>query len=151
MAANSIREQIIAGVVTEISDLSTIKTIERVQPNDLSELTNYAQTQLPLCVIIGGVPQPDPHFVGKASGANDVFISDLKLDLYVYFIAREDADTELSSLLDDLWVLLQNNQRRDGLALSTTITPNMEVASWDPYLAFMISAIVRYKHTIGGI
>lgn len=152
MANNSIRERIISGIETSLNTLSSVKTVERVLPSDVSALNNYAATQLPLAVVIGGVPDPDPHVVGRSPGGVDVVLSMLKVDIYVYYIARVDtADTLLSSLLDDVWVLLYSDQTREGLAIQTKIKPEMEVMSWEPYMAFKITAEIKYKHSIGGI
>lgn len=152
MAENSLREQILVGCKTGLESLDSIKTVKRQQPSSIEELKNYAVTQLPLAAMVGGVPIPQEHRKTNRRGNQvDVFTSTLQIQFFFYFMNRVDPDTQLSSILDDFWVLMYGDQTRAGLALSTDLEPQVSVAVWDPYVAFSVVAKVVYIHDIGGI
>jgi hypothetical protein len=152
VANNSIREQLLVGLKTSLETLDSIKTVIRRQPSDVEELKKYAATQLPLAAMVGGVPVPVEHRTTRLSGNEvDVFTSVLRVMFYFYFMNRVDADTELSNILDDFWVLIYSDQQRNGLAVSTDLEPQVEIAVWDPYVAFSVVGKIAYIHDIGGI
>jgi hypothetical protein len=152
MAENSIREQLLVGLKTSLESLDSIKTVIRNQPSTIEELKSYAATQLPLIAMVGGVPVPVEHRTTTEKGNKvDVFTSVLQVMFYFYFMNRVDADSQLSSLLDDFWVLIYSDQTRGDLALSTDLEPKVEVAVWDPYVAFSVVGKIAYIHEIGGI
>ena len=152
MAENSLREQILSGLKTDLGDLTSIKTVIRRQPSSIEELNNYAATQLPLVAMVGGVPVPLEHRTTRQKGNQvDVFVSELRIQFFFYFTNMVEPDTELSNILDDFWVLMYGDQLRNGLALSTDLEPQVEVAVWDPYVAFSVVAKIKYIHQIGGI
>lgn len=150
MADNSKREQILLRLKNKIESLVSIKTVKRIQPSDISELQQYSAQQLPLLAMIGGVPIPVKHQRGRDNKL-DVFLSELPVEIYIYFMNRVDPDSQLSSLLDDLWRCLFEDQLLDGLVNQMFILPKVEVAAWDPYVAFSVDLKYTYKHTIGGI
>lgn len=152
MAGNSIREQILVGIKTGLESLDSIKTVVRQQPSTIEELKAYAITQLPLAAMVGGVPVPTEHRKTNRRGNQvDVFTSVLRIQFFFYFMNRVDPDTQLSSILDDFWVLMYSDQTRSDLAISTDLEPQVSVAVWDPYVAFSVVAKVAYIHDIGGI
>lgn len=152
MADNSIREQILVGLKTGLETLDSIKTVVRRQPSNIEELKAYAATQLPLAAMIGGVPVPMEHRTTRQKGNHvDVFKSTLQVEFFFYFMNRVDPDTQLSSILDDFWVLMYGDQTRSDLAISTDLEPRVSVAVWDPYVAFSVVAKIVYIHQIGGI
>lgn len=150
MAANSIREQIIVQVKSELDEVASLKTVVRRLPSK-EDLQNFAITQLPVVAIVAGLPKPDPHYVPRGPARKDVFISDLSLRLFCYFQDNVNPDTTLSSILDDLWAALYSDTTKGGLAISTDLKPEVYTDFWDPYYAFMIEAIIKYSHTTGGI
>ena len=152
MAENSIREQILVALKEDIESLASVKTVIRRQPSDIEELKIYAITQFPLVSVVGGVPIPQEHRKTRVKGnPADVFISELRVENFFYFMNRDNPDTELSNILDDFWVLMYSDQTRHGLALSTDLEPRVEIAVWDPYVAFSVVAKIIYIHETGGI
>ena len=150
MAANSKREQIINKVVAEMGEVSTIASVLRRVPSR-EELGNFALPQLPVCAIVGGLPVPVPHPVGRRSAGKDIFLSNLTVSLFVYFQDNVTPDTTLSSLLDDIWVKLYADETKGGLAINTTLTPTVSHDFWDPFYAFKLDAVIQYSHSKGGI
>ena len=150
MTANSKREQIIVAVKAELTAISAFKSVVRRLPTK-EDLENFAITQLPVIAVVAGLPKPVEHIVTRQPGAQDVFVSDLSIRLFGYFQNNKDPDTELSSHVDDIWVALYADPTKGGLTLKTTLKPEIYTDFWDPYYAFMIEAILKYKHTTGGI
>jgi len=150
MAANSLREQIIVAVVTELEGISTIKTVERRLPSK-QDLDNFAITQFPVIAVVSGLPKPVEHKVTRDPAAKDVFLSELKMELYGYFQDNVNPDTTLSSLLDDIWVALYADPGKGGLVIETDLMPEIHQDFWDPFYAFKLDVILKYKHTTGGI
>ena len=70
MAANSKREQLLAKIKTTLEGVSSLSFVDRKPLQGLAELQEYPQTQLPMVVVLGGLPVP----VEKASDR------DIKLD-----------------------------------------------------------------------
>lgn len=152
MAENSIRERILVGMKEDVEELPSIKTVIRRQPSDIEELNKYAAPQFPLVSIVGGVPIPVEHRKTTEKGNKvDIFISELRVETFFYFMNREEPDTQLSNILDDFWVLMYGDQTRGGLALSTDLEPRVEIAVWDPYVAFSVVVKITYIHETGGI
>lgn len=150
MAANSIREQIILAIKAELEDIDSIKTIARRLPSK-QDLDNYAGTQLPIIAIVARLPKPDPHYIGRSPAAKDVFISNLRIELYGYFQDNQEPDSTLSSILDDIWVKLYSDTTKGGLVIQTDLEPTIHQDFWAPYYAFRLDVNVKYKHTKGGI
>lgn len=152
MADNSRREQLLLKLVEELEELSAIKQVTRVQPNTLDDIRRYSSQQMPLVAVIGGVPQPREHKSSRHSGGVDIVISDLMVELFIYFMDNKTPDSTLSSLLDDIWARLYSNQTLGfKFCHGLTINPKVEVAAWAPYVAFSLSVTITYQHTTGGI
>ena len=152
MAENSIREQILVGLKTDLETLDSIRQVIRRQPSGIEELKNYAATQLPLAAMVGGVPIPVEHRKTRTKGNEvDIFTSIMQVDFFFYFLNRDDPDTQLSNILDDFWRLIYGNQTRSGLVLSTDLEPKVNIAVWDPYVAFSVTGKIKYIHDTGGI
>jgi hypothetical protein len=150
VADNSLREQIIKYIEERLNTLSSIKTVQRVQPTE-EELQNFASTQFPVIAIIGGIPQPVAHRSSRSSGGHDQFKSELKLKMFIYFMDATTPDTTISYLLDDIWKLLYADQTLGGLVSELSLEPDKPVAVWRPYAAFSMECILTYYHTTEGI
>ena len=150
MAANSKRERIILADVAIVETIDAITTTVRTLQS-YSDLESFAITQFPVAAIVGRLPVPNNKHSRRYSAAVDQCISDLRVDIFVYFMNNEDADTQLSSLLDDLFAALYTNQSRNDLCLSTVLelTENNEV--WHPFAAFKLTCVHTYQHDTGGI
>lgn len=150
MAANSKREQIVLKVVSELEELTSVKSVVRRIPTR-EELGEFALTQLPVVAVVAGLPVPMPHVVGRRPAGKDVFLSNLTVSLFVYFQDRTTPDSTLSTLLDDIWAKLYADEKKGGLAINTTLTPTASHDFWDPFYAFKLDAVIQYSHSKGGI
>ncbi len=152
MADNSRREQLLLKLVEALEEISAIRQVTRVQPNTLDDIRRYSSQQMPLVAVIGGVPQPREHKTGRGPGGVDVVISDLMVELFIYFMDNKNPDSTLSSLMDDIWAKLYSNQTLGfKFCQGLRISPKVEIAAWSPYVAFSLSATITYHHTTGGI
>jgi hypothetical protein len=149
MATNSFRERLIQSDVEILETLDTIRTVDRRLPT-YSELQEFALTQLPVACVVGGLPKPENHFAGR-TGQVDQIVSLLRVDIYIYLQENEEADSEISNMLDELWPALYSNPRRDDLCMSTYLDSEEVTEIWRPFVAFKISCFHRYKHSTGGI
>jgi hypothetical protein len=150
MSANSKRERIIEANLCLVESLSSIKTAQRTIPN-YSDLQNFAITQLPVAAVVGRLPVPVEKHSGRRSAEVLQVRSKLVVDVFVYLQANENADTEISALMDDLWVALYADQSRGALVLSTEIVPEENTQYYAPFAAFKLSVVHYYIHDIGGI
>lgn len=151
MAINSIREQIL--VYHEkylVGKIGSIKTVVRVMPS-YNELQQFAITQFPLIAMVGRVPVPEEKISTRDGSTVDIIVSSLKIDNFVYVQQKENPDSVMSEIMDDVWVKCYSNVTYGGLVLSTTLVPEEELAYWEPFVAFKITTQVRYTHTTGGI
>lgn len=152
MADNSRREQILLALKTLLESLPSIKKVERRQPTSPADLKLIAGTQMPFLAMIGGVPQPKEHKSSQMPGGVDVVISELKANLFIYFMDNDSADSTLSDILDDVWTKTWSNQTLGfKFVHGISISPNTEVAVWEPYVAFSIVMTITYNHTTKGI
>lgn len=149
MAENSLREQIIQANVTLVESITAIKATKRVLP-ERAELKKLPNTNFPLAAVVGRIPLPADHMEDR-EGNRDQFISELKIDLFVYFQQRKDTDQQISNLLDDFWKKMYTDQLRGGLVFDTQLIPTEKVNVWKPYAAFRLTIIHHYKHDTGGI
>lgn len=150
MAVNSKRERIITKIAQDLNTVSALKMVQR-RKAAYEDLAQFANTQMPLAAIVGKLPSPVQKLSARSQGQVDKFISSLDMDIYVYMLANEDSDTLISSMVDDLWVKLYDDETKGGLTLSTEVLPDLEIGEWDPYVAFKIVCRVTYQHTTGGI
>lgn len=152
MAQNSRREQILVKVVEELAELPTIKTVERTLPNGLSELENYAATQLPLAALVGNLPRPEYKITTRTGHTIDKVTSELGVNLFVYAEDNVTPDTTISLIADDVWAkLLADETHGFKWILGTEIHPEVNTAVWAPYCAFNMLVNITYLHTKGGI
>lgn len=149
MAANSKRELIILKNIEILENIPVIKKVTRTLLS-ISELKNYPTTLLPLIAVVGNLPEPIIHRRTR-DGEADQFKSKLQIDYYVYFLSNEDMDSNLSNLLDDLWVALYSNQSRSNLCLNTKIENTITKGVFNPYVAFKMTSIHEYIHDTKGI
>lgn len=149
MADNSIRERIILADMELIEAISSIKTVIRTVPT-LTDLDNYAVTQLPLACVVGKLPVPKNH-ISKRDGQVDQIISDLAIDIFVFFQENVNMDSELSFMLDDFWAAMYSNPTRSNLVMTTWLEANPQPEHLPPYYAFQLIVNHSYKHTTGGI
>ena len=156
MAANSKREQILEAIKTLMMDLHSIVTVDRTRPS-FADLGNYAESQLPLIAIVGGLPSPDPKWSGREYKTADVIISDLAVELICFAMDNVTPDSTVSNLVDDIWAkvysdpLLITDAYPEGLTLRVDVTPETKVGIWDPYVVFKMVCMYKYTHTMGGI
>lgn len=152
MATNSKRERILLALKVLLESLPSIKKVERRQPTSPEDLRRVAGTQMPYVAMIGGVPQPIEHKSGRTPGGVDAVLSELKVNLFVYFMDNVSADSTLSDIMDDVWALVYSDQTLGfKFVIGTTISPNADVAVWEPYVAFSMIVNITYYHTTGGI
>ena len=149
MAANSKREQIILANTVIIETIDALKATKRVLP-ERAELKKLPNTNFPLAAVVGRIPLPADHQEDR-EGNRDQFISELKIDIFVYFMQRKDTDQQISNLLDDFWQALYQDQSRGGLVFDTKLIPTEKVNIWKPYAAFKLTIIHNYLHDTGGI
>lgn len=149
MAANSKREQIILADVAIMQGVSSITTVKRTI-QAYSDLQDFAQTQLPVAAVVGMLPVPKNHVTGR-DGQVDYIISELKVDIFVYFQEANDQDEQVSLMLDDIWSALYSDPKRGILCMGTQLTAHADVEYWDPYVAFKISCIHQYQHNTQGV
>ena len=150
MAANSLREQLILDVKSSLESISSIAHVDR-RKLSFDELETVPATQLPYVVVMGDLPIPKYKFEGRSSASIGAVISELTINLTVYGSERENPDSAISSLLDDIWVKMFEDPTRSGLAIKTTLYPSPKYAILDPYYAFEVDVIVTYKHTTNSI
>lgn len=150
MAENSVREQLIEAVKTQIETLTAIKTIKRIQPtfNDISTMSG---PQMPLIALVGQMPVPTQKVSGRAAGRADKFRSKLPVDVFCYAMDNDSPDTLTSDLADDIWRVLHEDQTWGGLAVATKVIPELKVGRIQPFIMFKMLCEIEYIHGIGGI
>lgn len=152
MALNSKREQILTKIEAELTGLDSIKTVDRVMPNGLSDLENYAATQLPLAAVMGKLPDPEYKISTRTGHTIDKVTSKLGIDVYVYAEDNVAPDSTVSRLADDVWrQLLADETHGFRWVTGTIIHPEVNVAVWAPYCAFNMLIDITYLHDKGGI
>lgn len=151
MAKNSLRERIL--VYHEKQLLNKIKSISHVIRTipSYSDLQQFAVTQFPLIAMVGKLPVPREKMSDRSREAVDVIISDLSIENFVYMQQREDVDSLISEIVDDVWTKCYSDPSYGGLVWGTTLEATGDVAYWDPFVAFKLISKITYKHTTGGI
>jgi hypothetical protein len=151
MAANSKREQLLVAMVALGNGLTAINTVKRIQPTGLTELKAYTGPQLPLAVILGGMPIPNPK-LSQQTRRMDKAISDLAVDFFIYALDNTTPDSTISTLADDLWVALWADVTQGfKWVIGTKVEPEPGTGIWPPYCGFNMRATITYKHGTGGI
>lgn len=150
MANDSKREQIILHVISEIEEIDSIKTVVRKMQAH-SDLQEFAVTQFPVVAVVGRLPVPAEHVAGRGAGRADRMISELAVDLYIYFQDVVSPDSTVSCLADDLWAKINVDQTKNKLVISTLLRMTENPEYWAPFVAFKMSCNFKYVHTIGGI
>lgn len=150
MAENSKREGLILRVIEELGTITWVSHIRRVRPT-MEELTNYPGTMLPLLTVEAGLPVPVEKKSSRVPGKVDVFRSDLSVDIFCYALENETPDVVISNYLDDIWAKMYEDGTKNGMCLSTTVTPRAEKLVFLPYTAFSVNVILNYLHTTNGI
>lgn len=150
MAENSFRERIILADIAIVQSIPAITTTVRTIQS-YSDLQEYAITQFPVVAIVGRLPVVNNKFSGRIKSQIDQCISRLKVDFYTYFMNNENSDSQLSSLIDDMWVYLHQNPTRSNICLATEIELTEETAVFAPYGAFRLTCIHTYQHDTGGL
>lgn len=150
MAENSIRERLIISDMAITQNITAISTVVRTIQT-YSDLQSFAITQFPVAAIVGRLPIPTNKFSSRVKSVIDQFISRLRVDLYIYFMNNENSDSQLSNLLDDMWVALHSNPSRNDLCLTTRLEMTEDIQIYAPYGAFRVTCLHEYKHDIGGI
>jgi hypothetical protein len=152
VAHDSKREQILQQIVNELEQLNSIKTVDRVMPGGLSDLEQYAATQLPLAAVVGKLPDPVYKVNTRTGYTIDKVTSVLGVNLYVYAEDNVSPDTTVSLLADDIWAkMLADETHGFRWVTGTEIIPDVNVAVWAPYCAFNMLVNITYLHDKGGI
>jgi len=151
MAKNSIREQILVYHETNIvKRVGVIANVIRVLPT-VSDLQQFATTQFPLLAIVGGLPVPTEKVSARDGSKVDVIISELTIKNFVYLQERENVDSIISEVADDMWKKCYADETYGGLALTTLLSFEEDVVYYDPFVAFLLVSKIKYKHNSGGI
>jgi len=151
MAENSLREQILVSVKSQLEKVKNAKTIIRTFPQ-LSDLDEFGMSQFPVIALVGGLPDPqETKWSGRSHHTVDKFHSLLAVSVWVYDHTGEEADTRLSELADDVWAQLWANPTLSSLGLRMELAFDPEVGHFPPYVAFKLTANFTYEHTTGGI
>jgi len=152
MAANSRREQILLKLIDELDALRTIKFVDRKQPQGISDLQQYAETQLPLAVVMGRLPAPEYKISRRDGHTVDMVTSVLGVDVICYAHDNVNPDSTISNLADDIWAaLLADETHGFQWVTGTVIIPETNIGVWDPYCAFSMLVNITYLHGKGGI
>jgi len=151
MGTNSIRERLIVADAELIEKITTIKTVRRSMQM-YADFKQFTTQQFPVAAVVGRLPVPDFHLV-RQTGHVDYCISELRVDVYIYFHQQdiEKMDTEISDIVEDLWVQLFTDPTRGGLCITTQVTMDENIGVLRPYAAFNLIVSHQYQHTIGGI
>lgn len=152
MAANSKAELIVQDVVSTLENVSTLTTVARTPPyfNKLNQI-DLSDLNLPYVAVESNLPRPVPKRSNRGPNVTDIYESTLNIIITVYANATANPDQQLLSLADDVWVALLEKQDRGGNALYTDIDPEMTRDLVHPHIAFNMTAIVTYNHTISSI
>ena len=150
MAKNSKREQILVYHLNLMKVIGSINHTQRILPS-YAQLGNFASTQFPVLAVVGRLPVPVVKKTGSSQSGRGLAISSLTIDNFVYLQDNENPDSKISEILDDIWVRGYSDRTYGGLIMEVDLTPEPEVVQWPPFLAFRVSHVVRYQHTIGGI
>jgi len=148
MASDSKRERILQNLIAGLGSLSWVRTVVREQPGEPADLDRYAQTQFPVVAVLGRLPVPKKE---RQAGRGKEFVSQLDVLLVVYALEVQAPDVEVSSMADDIWAAIFADRHRGGLAMDTTVLPELEKGIYSPYVAFSLVACVTYVHDDKGI
>jgi hypothetical protein len=152
MAANSKREQLLLKLIDEIGGLNAIKFVERKDLSGITELQGIAETQLPLAIVMGRLPQPDFKISTRDGHTVDKVTSILGVDVIVYAHDNVNPDSTISTLADDIWAtVLADETHGFKWVAGTVIVPELNVGVWHPYCAFSMLVNITYLHGKGGI
>lgn len=153
MGSNSKRELIILNIVETLESISWVNTVQRIRPyfNERDLLIEIDESNIPLISVVGMLPVPDPRESKLIDSGYAFFTSNLTIDIGVYILASTNYDSQLSSYVDDMWVELHRDLRRDDNALMTRVVPEMETELIHPYVIFNMQTIVTYQHGVDGI
>lgn len=150
MAANSLAEQIVQDIVSAIEGIQVdaVATFKKVERKKLGfdELSSVPSTLLPYAAVTVGLPDATPKISGRIRAVVDKFQSILTVSVTVYGMDNTDPDVTILSLADDLWVAIYSDPGRNGLALHTSVLPELETGIFDPYYAFTMDVEVVYVH-----
>ena len=153
MAEDSRAELLVQNVITTLEGLGSgdlFTTVERKKLG-LDDLDNVATTQMPYCAVTSGLPDAEPKRSGRTVAVVDKFQSTLTITLTVYGLDNVTPDATILSMVDDMWSGLFADPSRGGLALSTTLLPELETDILDPYYVFAVDVEIVYVHTRAGI
>ncbi len=151
MTTESIANNIVKQVVTLLSGLDSLKTVTR-RPPAQGEFEQFSAAQLPLAVVMGGMParqEEDPRALN--------FISALPISIQVFISNNVDPNSEMYDVADDIWAALMTLPRDDrnayfnGLAQSITAVPQPVQNYAPPYASFGYDLEVTYTHSNKGI
>jgi hypothetical protein len=151
MATNSKRETMLNTVKDNLGQLPCIHTVQRVRPQ-FADLEGIPSTQMPMIAVVGRLPKPVEKRSARVQGDVDKFVSMLGVELYCYALANVDPDSVISDLADEIWRKLWESPTLEfEWVLELSVTPEVQVGIWDPYVVFKIDCQYKYVHDTGGI
>ncbi len=153
MAENSKRERIIREVISRLKTISVINVVKRAKQTRAS-LSEFALPQFPITATVAGLPKPVEKKSNRRVAGVDIITSVLPIQIYIYDmynVIDDDLDSKVSSLADDVWRVLYAEPTWNGLAIETLLSIEWGPEYWDPFLAFNLTANIKYLHTTEGI
>jgi hypothetical protein len=151
MASNSRREQVLAKVKTTLEGISGLTDVVRKPLTSITELRAFSSQQLPIAVVVGGLPVPEEKF-SQRTRKLDLVQSTLSVNIIVYALDNLTPDTTISSLADDVWATFYTDITLGfEWVLGLKINPEMRTSINDPYIAFAMELEITYLHGKGGI
>jgi hypothetical protein len=150
--STSTREAIAEHVKELVEALPDFQKVVRRVPA-YEELRAFAITEFPVVGIQAGLPVPAEKASARVQAQKDLITSDLEVAVYCYLMDSDDdtADTAVSTYLNTLWRTLYADRTFGNRVLDMRLAPAAEVSRWAPFVAFKLSCLVRYLHTIGEV
>lgn len=147
MAENSIADQIVSAIESELKTLASLKTVTRKPPAQ-GDFEKFSSGQLPIAVIMGGLPA-----VTSAAARKVKFKSILPISINVFIRDNVSPGTSIYDVADDIWAMLMNLPRDDkgaylnGLVLDYEVIPEQVFDIDPPYVSFRYDIEVSYIHS----
>lgn len=142
------REGIILDIVSTLESIEGIKDVRRVTPQR-SDLVDLPAGNFPMIFVNGQMPvvtYPAHYSQSQSDSKKNCLTSALDVDLAVFGYAENNADEEISWVLNAIWKSLLVDRSRGGHAHTTQLQPESTNFRLTPYYAFEITVQVEYDH-----
>ena len=148
MAANSLREQILAQIETTLSTITAIGSVKRKVISSVSELKETPFTLFPIIYMTGGLPVPlgGGYVKLREAGDSASLRATLPISLRTYGFNKDAPDTAISSLSEDIWAKLYDDPTVNSLAEGVTVKLQRATLFFEPFYRFDIIYEVEYIH-----